>query len=141
MPLKQLDEISHISVLPLLVQNLTTLTTATTNYSRKITSFKQFSLPTSITHSYVGSVFLISDLHLARSYTSLSVRWLSPMSVNILSIHLCFGFSHLPGISTPTYLSSLLFTRPCHCKILSWIFSEIVSAFTVPSIPLLFYLV
>ena len=92
-------------------------------------------------HVYVGSMFLTAFLYLARWYTSSSDSCLSLRFSFTQSIHLRFGLPLrlLPRTSIsitllPTYSSSLRFTWPNHCSVLSCIFLEISTTFVIPLI-------
>ena len=83
-------------------------------------------------HFYVGSMCLVTRLHLGRSCASSPDNPLSDKSFLVLSSHLRFGLPLLlfPGTSIPVtllpmYSSSLLETCPYHFNLLSCTFLDI----------------
>ena len=81
-------------------------------------------------HFYVGSMFLVRCLHLARSCASSPENSLSDKSFLMLSNHLLFGlpillFPDIPISLLPTYSSSLLDKCPYHFNLLSCTFLDV----------------
>ena len=92
-------------------------------------------------HFYVGSMCLMSRLHLSRSWASSLDNSLCDKSFLMLSNHLRFGLPLLlfPGTSIaitllPTYSPSLLNTCPYHFNLLSCNVLDISPTFVVPLI-------